>query len=197
MTCNIKLNLAGAIVGSYTNGPGRRVAIWVQGCTIGCDSCYNKELQPHEPKYLVDPLHFADRLIQSARTYDCEGITISGGEPFQQSVALSLLVRNVRLSGLSIVCFTGYPDHKIIKSTDVAVKELTSNIDVLICGSYNNCRDHQYSWYDPTDKSIIFLTDRYSCTNFKDPVSFEYILNNNHIYRTGFIDDLSYNDIFK
>ena len=35
------IQVAGLIDDSRVNGPGRRVVVWVQGCTLGCLGCFN------------------------------------------------------------------------------------------------------------------------------------------------------------
>ena len=31
------------IEGTYTNGPGFRLGVWVQGCIRNCPGCFNKD----------------------------------------------------------------------------------------------------------------------------------------------------------
>jgi len=76
-----------------TLGPGRRVGIWLQGCSIRCAGCISSDTWvKRAPDITVDEL--LARLVPWLQ--ECEGVTISGGEPFEQPVALEQLLRGVR-----------------------------------------------------------------------------------------------------
>ena len=85
MSSNTYLNISKTLSHSRANGPGTRAVIWVQGCTIGCDGCYSQSTHPHRKIHLVDPLVLAKWVCSIE---GIEGVTISGGEPFEQSEAL-------------------------------------------------------------------------------------------------------------
>jgi anaerobic ribonucleoside-triphosphate reductase activating protein len=34
------------IANSTANGPGERVVVWVQGCSLACSGCWNSETHP-------------------------------------------------------------------------------------------------------------------------------------------------------
>ena len=82
------LNVADIQLRSRVNGPGLRSVIWVQGCTRGCPGCFNPHTHPHDPRHLLDPEALAQRLM---RVPDTDGITLSGGEPFEQAAACAVL----------------------------------------------------------------------------------------------------------
>ena len=62
-----------------------------------------------------------------------DGITVSGGEPFDQEVAFAALLHGLRArtSG-DILVFSGYP----LERLELALKRLTGAIDGLICDPY-------------------------------------------------------------
>ena len=43
-----ELRLAGIVEDSIVDGPGLRLAVFVQGCPHGCPGCHNPETQPFE-----------------------------------------------------------------------------------------------------------------------------------------------------
>ena len=75
-------------------GPGRRAGIWVQGCTIHCFGCISRDTWPADPRFGVDVKDVLGWL--SALPADgVDGITISGGEPFDQPDALENLLQGL------------------------------------------------------------------------------------------------------
>jgi anaerobic ribonucleoside-triphosphate reductase activating protein len=93
-------------------GPGRRAGLWVQGCTLGCKGCastdtWAREAGEHHPVGEV-----ARAIGTLLEEHDLSGLTISGGEPFQQTEALAGLLSILRaermLDGRDVLIFTGY-----------------------------------------------------------------------------------------
>ena len=76
-----------------TLGPGRRIGIWFQGCSIHCPGCISMDTwAPSRGITTIDEVVSA--IAQWIPTAD--GITISGGEPFDQPIALLELLRGLR-----------------------------------------------------------------------------------------------------
>jgi anaerobic ribonucleoside-triphosphate reductase activating protein len=87
-------------------GPGKRIGVWLQGCTIRCPGCISADTwRPGTGRTDVDAV-----LAQMARWASAaDGLTVSGGEPLDQPEALAELLRGWRrLSGTSVLLFTGY-----------------------------------------------------------------------------------------
>jgi anaerobic ribonucleoside-triphosphate reductase activating protein len=88
-----------------TLGPGRRVGLWLQGCSIRCSGCIS--VDTWEASAGVDLTSVISRMSRLAATAD--GLTVSGGEPFDQPDALAALLAAWRaISETSILVFTGY-----------------------------------------------------------------------------------------
>lgn len=134
-------------------GPGRRAVIWVQGCTLACKGCLVPRSWPAQgPERSVAEL--ADWILQLP---DIEGITLSGGEPFQQAEALATLVTEVRRQrDLGVVCYTGYA------LADLAGKPLLDQIDLLIDGPYRQAEHADLLWRGSANQRLHYLTGRYS-----------------------------------
>jgi len=196
---NLCLNVASVVIGSYTNGPGKRVVIWLQGCTIGCPGCCNASLQPHEPRHLVDPLVFAELISRECINHKCEGVTLTGGEPFQQAAALGIFSSKIKENNLTIVCFSGYLKDNLLASIDPLVHKLLYSIDILIAGPYNQQTEYHRTWSDDPDKKYVFLSDFYSKDDLTNSTHCELILLETGLIYTGFLtnQDLStFKDIF-
>jgi len=113
---------------SRANGPGVRAVVWVQGCTLGCPGCFNPATHPADGGGAMD----VEALARELAGLPVDGITISGGEPFEQPEALLALVTG--LAGTSIIVFSGFTRTEIERQPlGPAVLE---RIDVLVDGRY-------------------------------------------------------------
>jgi anaerobic ribonucleoside-triphosphate reductase activating protein len=115
-----------------TLGPGRRIGIWFQGCSIRCPGCISADTwSQKEPDVTAeDVLSKIDDLLA-----DADGVTISGGEPFEQFEALEVLLKGIR-QRLSpekdILVYSGYP----ISALCGRLQDIEGHIDALITGPY-------------------------------------------------------------
>lgn len=76
-------------------GPGTRVGLWLQGCTIHCFGCISRDTWPADESTAVSVDSVLD-WVRSLPADEIDGVTISGGEPLDQPDALLEL-----LSGLT------------------------------------------------------------------------------------------------
>jgi anaerobic ribonucleoside-triphosphate reductase activating protein len=89
------------------NGPGERAVVWFQGCDLRCPGCWNVASHPFDRSH-DQPVDEVGNWILSCP--GIEGVTLSGGEPFQQAPELHALCAYVKLrrASLSIGVFSGY-----------------------------------------------------------------------------------------
>lgn len=109
-----------------TLGPGRRLGIWFQGCSLRCEGCISVDTWA-TAKTLI-PI---EQLMMKLSSYLplIDGITISGGEPFDQFEALLAIVVQLReRTKVDILVYTGYGVEDI---TD-QLQQIKPYIDVLI-----------------------------------------------------------------
>jgi len=153
------LNVAAVRRRTRVNGPGWRTAVWVQGCTIGCPGCFNPNTHAHQARQLWDPDLLAKHMVQG----EIEGISILGGEPFEQAAACAHLARSARDLGASVVTYSGYPAASLRASTLPEVQALLAATDLLIAGPYVARRGGDgRGWHGSTNQELIFLTSRYT-----------------------------------
>lgn len=119
-------------------GYGRRLGIWLQGCTLACAGCCSRDTWGAGSRHDVEWPFFSAALDFALTGRPLDGVTISGGEPFQQREALLALVREIRAiqSRLSadwdILLYTGYAFDGVAAEADVFAE-----IDLLVAGPYD------------------------------------------------------------
>lgn len=94
-----------------TLGPGRRVGLWFQGCSIRCAGCISTDTWDAGAGRVSLP-----SVVQQLERWkgEADGLTVSGGEPFDQPEALAILIAAWRgMSERSIFVFTGYERNQI------------------------------------------------------------------------------------
>jgi anaerobic ribonucleoside-triphosphate reductase activating protein len=94
---------------------------------------------------------------------EVEGLTVLGGEPFDQPSALRALARGARGLGLSTMVFTGYVVEELRARRDAAVAGLLAEIDVLVDGRYEASRpERERLWVGSTNQRFHYLSGRYT-----------------------------------
>lgn len=120
----------------HSLGPGDRVCLWTQGCKKRCRGCISPELQPYSGNEIDEDV-LAKILIQVARKNNYTGITISGGDPLEQSQALLKLLILLRNEFDDILVYTGFELHDIQDGlVGIDAKKCLDYLDVLIDGKY-------------------------------------------------------------
>lgn len=158
MTSDPIIRVARSIASTDAEGPGRRFAIWVQGCTLRCKGCFN----PHMWSDRGGEPIAASTLAARAQASGVEGVTLLGGEPFEQATALADFARRVQDAGLSVMTFTGYTLEQIHALSGSGPDELLSHTDLLVDGPYDSSRlDTNRPWVGSTNQGFHFLTPRY------------------------------------
>jgi anaerobic ribonucleoside-triphosphate reductase activating protein len=116
-----------------TNGPGKRLCIWLQGCNLSCDGCFNTHTHPAKDCLLLSPAQVVEHIIAFEKEESIRGITITGGEPLQQPEEVMALLIQVP-KNLDILLFTGYSIKEII--ADPKKSAIVSRCDAALCGRY-------------------------------------------------------------
>jgi anaerobic ribonucleoside-triphosphate reductase activating protein len=113
-------------------GPGKRIGIWFQGCSLRCPGCISADTwSPGRGRTTVASV------LETMRPWlrDADGVTISGGEPFEQPIALVALLAAIRgtFDGDTLV-YTGLE----LSAIDDVLRRAKGLIDALITGPYRN-----------------------------------------------------------
>lgn len=130
-----RLLLAGTVRESIVDGPGIRYVVFAQGCPHHCAGCHNPATHPLEGGVLTD----IDALLTDIRSNPLlDGITLSGGEPFEQAREFARLARGAKALGLDVWVYTGYT-HEILCSRAEEREgwaDLLAQTDVLVDGPF-------------------------------------------------------------
>ena len=149
----IKFNIASINCCTETEGPYKRLAIWFQGCNIGCRGCCNPDYRPIVPKHILALDELIEIISQAQKEFGIEGVTYLGGEPTLQQ-GLPLLTSDIKNIGLGVIAFTGrkYED----------VREILLGCDMVLDGEYVAAlNDKERKLVGSTNQRILLLTERY------------------------------------
>jgi anaerobic ribonucleoside-triphosphate reductase activating protein len=110
-----------------TLGPGNRIGIWFQGCSIRCPGCISVDTWESSNQHVL-----LSDLIDAISPWfsEADGVTISGGEPFDQVEPLMHLLTEIKSKAkdLDILVYSGYPFDKLKQP----LNKMNGLIDVLI-----------------------------------------------------------------
>ena len=152
---SLTINLGDRIPCTESEGPGKRYAIWVQGCPLRCPGCCN----PHLLEFKNASIISVDLLVEDILNQNgIEGITFVGGEPFSQSKAAAEVCKKVKEAGLNTMAFSGFILEDLEKDSEHS--EFLSHLDVLIDGPYRaDLPEKDRRWIGSQNQRIHHLSD--------------------------------------
>lgn len=116
---------------SIVDGPGIRFVVFAQGCRHNCLGCHNPDTHPFDGGEIINIALIVEQMKKNPLL---DGITLSGGEPFEQAEALAELAVEAKKMGLNVMTYTGYTyEHleanggrrkdwaKLLEATDILV----------------------------------------------------------------------------
>lgn len=155
----MKILKTGWMAHSVTNlGPGKRICLWVKGCSLKCPGCMSPELQTRDGDRGTDVEVILKEIIRLAPSHD--GLTISGGEPFEQAIPLYHLLSQVKIrTDLDIMVYSGYTLEEIGSGMEEGIN-LLSIIDVLVDGRYRREVPTRKVWRGSGNQKMWLLSPR-------------------------------------
>lgn len=152
------------LTGSSANGPGIRNVVWFQGCTLNCPGCFNPRTHDPEGGKLISAEELCGQLLSTDAP--CSGITVSGGEPFQQPEGLLALLKGLRKRNAPpVLVFSGYTYAQL--RADPVRRACLAFMDALICGPYDKNASPAYDRFCSSDNQELYiLSDRLNEENF-------------------------------
>jgi len=139
-----------------TLGWGTRAGIWTVGCSHACEGCCNPELWKKNPLREIS----LQRLFQmlSSLPKPLDGITISGGEPFDQAedlLALVLFIKEHLTDELLI--YSGYTLKQLQAKESESIQEVLQQISVLVDGRYVEALNDNGALRGSSNQHVHFL----------------------------------------
>ena len=148
----------------YNLGKGKRIAIWVQGCSLACKACISETLQTENAGKDIEIEYLLNEIVNVKQHF--KGITITGGEPFQQYQQLIAFCAFIKQkTNLEIYVFSGYYLEELYQL--FPDKLFLKYIDYLMDGRYekkehdnNNVRgsDNQNLYKFGNSKAVLQTT---------------------------------------
>lgn len=138
------MNFMKIIKYDIANGPGVRTTIFLSGCNLHCKGCFNKEAWSFSSGSLLTE-DIVDKIIANTNQSHVNGISILGGEPFDQNPeelnSFLYKLRHELDSDKSIWVWSGHTYEDLIKLGFYNI--IKSKIDVLVDGCFKE------ELYDP------------------------------------------------
>ncbi len=149
----MQLRVGQIVEDTEAEGPGRRFAVWTQGCSLACPGCCNPHLFTTRGGTVTE----VDELLRRiAAVKGLEGLSVLGGEPFQQPEAIAALCAGAKALGLSVMVFSGYTLDEL-----KAMRAPLEHVDLLVDGRYDQTKpDTKRRWIGSTNQQLHLLTER-------------------------------------
>jgi anaerobic ribonucleoside-triphosphate reductase activating protein len=169
----VKLSLNKAHFPVSVLGFGQRIGIWTQGCKIHCQSCCSLDTWNFAPHQSINIESLMD-WCRDVSKGELDGLTISGGEPFDQPDGLLAFLmafdvwRKTLSRNIDILVYSGYSGRNI----KLNFEEHLRYIDAVVAGPYKEKYD-KFKPYAGSDNQEIFLCTalaetRYGLEQLKD-----------------------------
>ena len=137
----------------YVLGKGERVGLWVQGCSLGCKGCISQHTWDKEG----GKVYKVESLVMKLLSYGTTKVTITGGEPFEQSQQLKQLLISLRESGVDdVLLYSGFK-YNYLKNHFLDILKL---IDVLVVGRFEIDKPTQFIYKGSENQEMIILNHR-------------------------------------
>jgi anaerobic ribonucleoside-triphosphate reductase activating protein len=142
-----------------TLGPGSRIALWFQGCGIGGPGRVSRDTWAPDPAAEMG----VPALLEwcAARPLsEVDGVTISGGEPFDQPDALAAVLAGLdrwrREVGreIDLLCYSG----RTLPVLRRRFPAVLARLDAVIAGPYLDGGPTERPWRGSDDQPLVPLT---------------------------------------
>ncbi|UXY29674.1 4Fe-4S single cluster domain-containing protein [Streptomyces sp. HUAS TT20] len=139
-------------------GPGRRLGVWTQGCSVRCAGCLAHDTWSPGDGSPLTPEDFR-AIWRRALDRGADGLTVSGGEPGDQPEALTALLRAARDEAagrpVDLLVYTGHP----LKVLEQRAPEVTGGLaDTVISEPFRADLPTTLIWRGSANQIVTPLT---------------------------------------
>ncbi len=112
------------------DGPGIRVVVFMQGCTLRCLYCHNPDTWISKGKFEMTPLEVVEKVKKYKNYFGKNGgVTFSGGEPLFQKEFLLETLKLCKMEGIHTALDTAgicEDPEEILSYTDLVILDIKS-----------------------------------------------------------------------
>ena len=151
----MNIRIADIIDESIVDGPGFRMSVFVQGCSHRCEGCHNARTWDFDGGHIETVENIVQRFNKNPLL---DGVTITGGEPFDQASASAHLAKQIKDLGKTVVTYSGYCFEELMEKskTDPGIKTLLDNTDILVDGEFKlQLRSLDLDWRGSSNQRVI------------------------------------------
>lgn len=127
------MRIYGLVQDSIVDGPGLRFVCFVQGCPHHCPGCHNPDSHDPDGGTEMTTDEVIHQMLSNPLT---DGLTLSGGEPFNQAEDCLTIARVAHAHWLNVWCYTGYTLEHLQEHGTEEQKALLNEVDVLVDGRF-------------------------------------------------------------
>ncbi|MDR1731462.1 MAG: radical SAM protein [Synergistaceae bacterium] len=143
-----------------TLGPGSRIGLWLQGCSLHCEGCLSQEMWPFEGGRVLPVKDLAARIKAACSdpALSLDGLTVSGGEPFDQPPSFLELLRELDSAEVrDVLVFSGY------SVTDLLARypEIPVRIAALVDGPFRLGQETEAAWKGSSNQTLTIFRPEY------------------------------------
>ena len=146
------------IENEHLYGPGKRLLLFAQGCSIRCEGCINS----HIWEFGCGKNITAEEILGICKENKVDGITLHGGEPLDQANEILQAVQLLKKNGFSVILFTGYTK-KELKGAQIKVWNLA---DIVVSGRFVESKKNLYMQFCGSTNQRIY-THKGKYKNYK------------------------------
>lgn len=153
------MKVAGVISNSLANGPKLRYVLFLQGCPHKCDGCQNQHTWGYDGGKDMSVEEVLKDIEKSMPLIN--GVTISGGEPFEQPEELYNLLLELTIThpSLNVWIYTGYKYEELLDKDNEYIKGILSCTNVLVDGQFQKDKmQNALKFTGSRNQRIIHLT---------------------------------------
>ncbi len=140
-------------------GPGRRLGIWFQGCSIGCRGCVSRDTWDAAGGRQFPVAELAAHCQERIEALGLDGITLTGGEPFEQPDALAALLAELapwcEARGIDRLCYSGLP----MKRLTAEYSHILALLDAVMPEPFAMSQPNGEVWRGSSNQPLVVLSE--------------------------------------